>query len=1391
MRFTSLTQRFTVWFVAVSLLPIVVIGYSLLHTFEIEMEKTAIRQVSAIADMKAEQINSYLRERLRDAKIIQAASTTRTAMPALARAYAEGGVKSAAYRQLDAHYRAHFKRFVEDAGYYDLFLISLRGDVVYTQAHEADFATNLITGPYRNSGLGYVARNALNMLQEGVSDFERYAPSKGAIAAFMAFPIMVEGKLEGVLALQIYSERVFEVVTDNVGLGASGETVITRLLNERTALVMAPLRHEPNAALELKVALTNPPFSKAIQSGLHGERGAGLKVDYRAKEVVAAWRYLPRMNWGIEVKMDADEVFAFGRRVRTFSLLVLGVTLLAAILGTFLLSRRVVTTLKNLSQSARYIAAGNLQQRVPVVGWDEIGQLASTFNTMVERLNASNRERDIAENNLRQLNQELENRVATRTAALERANAVLASKEEETRSIVEHMVDCIVTIDDKSIIRSVNPVIEKLFGYTREEVIGQNISMLMPEPHHSGHDSYIERYYRTGRGRCEFDHILTLEVEGVHNIGMGREVQGRHKNGELIDLYIAVSEYFVGGKRYFTGVLRDIRERKQAEEALRGSEQRLRAIVDNLAAFVGEMTIDGILVEINRTALIFGGLQSRDVIGKPLDETGWFAYTPEVQAQIREDIRRAVGGEIVRHDVGVRIADGSLMTIDFMLVPVRNAKGEIVKLIPSGINISERMRILKDLQQARLDAEQANQAKSIFLAAMSHEIRTPMNGVIGMADVLQQTSLNGYQMEMVDLIRESAFALLEIIDDILDFSKIEAGRLEIEREPMSVVAVVEKACAMLESLAARKGVELTLFLDPAIPEEVLGDALRLRQVLVNLANNAIKFSSGLQEPGRVSVRAVLVDRTDDRATVEFQIADNGIGMSEETQARLFTSFTQGDASTTRRFGGTGLGLAISHHLVQLMGGEITAHSALGKGSTFTVRLTFELVPATPTGSKVVDLAGVSCLVVGDEKGLADDLAVYLRYSGATVERVKDFASARQRIETLPPGLWLLIIDAGHEVSPLDELRAAFHSRPDLDPHFVVLEHGHHEPDSEPHFVVIRRGRRRHERSETVDTITLDGDFMHREAFLRAVAIAAGRLKEEVEAEQPEKVATVVAPSREKALEEGRLILVAEDNEINQKVIRQQLALLGYAADIAPDGREALKRWESGNYALLLTDLHMPEMDGYQLTAAIRLAEQGKGKAHAPIIAITANALKGEAEHCRAVGMDDYVSKPVQLAQLKAILQKWLPPLSSDIQPQGIAPIPPLTAPGTIPVTAPATAPVTRSTGQKPVEVSVLEELVGKDPEVIKEFLRDFRASSGRIAAETRNACQTNQAQAAGAAAHKLKSSARSVGALSLGELCAEMERAGKAGDIQALNDLLPRFEAELAAVDAYIDSLQA
>jgi PAS domain S-box-containing protein len=890
-----------------------------------------------------------------------------------------------------------------------------------------------------------------------------------------------------------------------------------------------------------------------------------------------------------------------------------------------------------------------------------------------------------AEEAVRKLNTELESKVVSRTDELKQANIAISKKEEEIRAVVDHMLDCVITIDEKGIIRSANPAVDKIFGYSHEEVIGKNVSMLMPDPPSFSHDSYLERYLHSDQPRI---------------VGIERGVEGLHKNGERIALDLGVSEYFFQGQRYFTGILRDVRER---------------------------------------------------------------------------------------------------------------------------------VRIMADLEQARKNAEQANRAKSEFLAAMSHEIRTPMNGVIGMVDVLQQSSLNEPQMEMVNIIHDSAFSLLAIIDDILDFSKIEAGKLQIDSLPMSIAEVVEGACEALDRMALKKEVELTLFTDPAIPAAVMGDPGRLRQILVNLANNAIKFSSRLPWQGKVSVRALLVEdnghsmavrglaevlapsgcepvephspstssgRTVEggsgKVTLEFRVTDNGIGIDEATQGRLFTAFTQADSSTTRTYGGTGLGLAISHQLVNIMGGEIGVQSEPGKGSLFSVRLHFALGDgrdneagwakaggraqhdgvlgtlrfAQPTllqgGGDIV--AELSCLVVGDSESLGEDIAAYLEHDGAVVVRVAELAAAREWIAGHPPGLCVVVIDAANTLlakSLLDDLRAAARAR----------------PEQVTHFVVIGRGQRRKPRLEDADLVFVDGNILARSALLKAVAIAAGRAEEPGRDVWPGDAKAAPAPlSREEARRRGCLILVAEDNEINQKVIMQQFELLGRTADIAANGREALEMWQSGDYAMLFADLHMPVMDGYELTAAIRAAESvgaiEESPSHIPIIAFTANALKGEAEHCRAIGMDDYLSKPVQLADLKAMLEKWLPVGAVSV---GAA-------------SRPRSSVGNRGLEAAPtVDVNALRKLVGDDDAMIREFLHDFRISAARIAAELRTACAAGQAAAAGAQAHKLKSSARSVGALALGELCAAMEHAGKAGDMNALMELLPKFEQELAGVEHFLE----
>ena len=824
--------------------------------------------------------------------------------------------------------------------------------------------------------------------------------------------------------------------------------------------------------------------------------------------------------------------------------------------------------------------------------------------------------RDITERKQAQLaqqriNQELETRVVARTEELERANAALVVKEEEVRSVLQYMVDCVVGIDERGTILSANPATTEILGYTADELIGHNVSMLMPEPDRGAHDGYLERYLRTGTARI---------------IGIGRAVEGLHKNGSRVDLELAVSEYAIHGQRRFTGILRDV---------------------------------------------------------------------------------------------------------------------------------SDRVRLIKTLERALADAEQANRAKSAFLAAMSHEIRTPMNGVIGMVQVLQQSSLRRSQSEMVKVIQDSALALLGIIDDVLDFSKIEAEQLQVEHEPMSLAAVVEGACDTLDPLASSKGVELTLFIDPLLPDRVLGDAARLRQVILNLAGNAIKFSSDMDRAGWVAVRVTAVAMDSTSPAFEISVADNGIGIDEEARSRLFSPFTQADMTTTRRFGGTGLGLSISKRLVHLMGGDVEVQSRPGKGSVFKVRLPLERAPGTPLARRDgwdAVLQGLSCIVFSDTTGLGEDLRAYLVHAGASVEAVAGMGQAKEVLARTTQGEWIVVVDK-RGADALDDLRAM---RPGGGAGTV-------------RFVLLGRGARRRPRTLGPDAVELDGNVLHRGVFLEAVALAAGGAMDHLQNGSAAAADTMPAPlSNPDAQASGRSILVAEDNEINQKVILKQLALFGWTADIARNGREALARWREGEYGLVLTDLHMPEMDGYELSMAIRQAEAVTGRRRTPIVALTANAVKGEAVRCREIGMDDYVTKPVQLDTLKAVVTKWLGVEDGAAAPPDAAPLT---------IGAPAHA---------VVDVTVLAALVGDDLEVIREFLNDFRTSAQKAAAEIRRGFQAGQVSAVGAVSHKLKSSARSVGALALGELCAQMEDASKTGQLEALRPLVAKFETEMMAVDAFL-----
>jgi PAS domain S-box-containing protein len=649
------------------------------------------------------------------------------------------------------------------------------------------------------------------------------------------------------------------------------------------------------------------------------------------------------------------------------------------------------------------------------------------------------------------------------------------------------------------------------------------------------------------------------------------------------------------------GTAQDITDRKLGELAIEREREQLRSIVSHAPVAMAILDRDLRYVAYSERWLKYWRLRGRPLLGRRHEE-----LFPSLPAAYHDALAQALAGKVVtRREDPFALGDGSKVYIRWTMHPWRRLGRRVDGVVVVAQNIDVLVR-------AREAARAASRLKSEFLANMSHEIRTPLNGLMGMTRLLIDTRLDRQQREYAEMIRDSGRALLDLINDILDFSKIEAGRLELEEIELDPVLAIEDAVAGFAERAASKGLELAVSAEPEVPRALRGDPGRIAQILNNLLANAIKFT----DHGEVTARVSVAEDWDDEVVVQFSVADTGIGIPAETLTRLFQPFSQGDSSTTRRYGGTGLGLAISRRLAELMRGGIGVDTAPGGGSTFwfTARLKRQADAAAPGVAK--RLAGRLALVCGSET-VCRILGVQLEAAGMIVRTASDLRSARGTLEDeSSDDIDLVVVD--QELPGLDLPAFVREVRERSRPVRVLL--------LTP--IGARAGTDGPDAPDAVLTKPVRPSVFERQV----VALLTG-----------EATVTVPEPAGSSSVEvdpDAPLVLVVEDNDINRAVALRTLERLGYRAAGARNGVEAVEAFTPETYAAVLMDCQMPVMDGYEATARLRAAEAGRRPT--PILAMTAGALTGDRERCLAAGMDDYIAKPVAFEDLAAVLRRWVP-----------------------------------------------------------------------------------------------------------------------------------------------------
>ena len=991
----------------------------------------------------------------------------------------------------------------------------------------------------------------------------------------------------------------------------------------------------------------------------------------------------------VEVGLAVEAFHALMREARSAGIAIAVLEMVLVALFSLLLGTYLTRQLKELRDASTRIGREGPGFLIPVKGKDEVAQAIVAFNTMSTCLAESSAE---------------QRRSLEETSELA---ARIRASEAQKAAMVDAALDAIITIDMDGRILEFNASAERVFGYARDEVIGRMLdTLILPEEHRASHRQGMARYRDSGVGRILGKHL---------------ELPALHKNGTRFPMEIAITHVATEHGDYFTAFMRDISERKRSEEELRLAANAFEA---QEAIFV--TGADGRILRVNRAFTEITGYAADDAIGK----------NPRMLQSGLHDAQfyRRMWGRLQAEghwegEIENRRKDGEVFPERLSITAVQDPEGRTTNYVAHFFDISDQKRNQAALEDARARAEQASEAKSRFLATMSHEIRTPLNAIINMNDLLLDTDLDSEQRNFAVTASEAGRNLLSIVTSVLDFSKIEAGRVEQRSEPCDPEEIAESVLRLLAPRAFAKGIELTLFVDPKAPRIFSTDPGLLRQILLNLVGNAIKFT----ETGGVRVRLLLEAEATDGPWARFEVIDTGVGIPEDKQAELFTEFTQVDGSHTRRFGGTGLGLAISRALTRILAGDVGCESEPGQGSRFWLRLpASDMVPAGSQESELARMLGRRVVLSQSANPiLAEEIALQLKAVGLDARVVDELPGAPAWSADPRTAGGIALIDAG-----------------------LVLSGGS-APIAEAARMIrlVRLGKP-------------GGGDTHAFGLLKSEPVPLAphtlyRLLREAAGERAEVLESAVTRRAEPPLpaggESNRPILLVEDSEPNRLVATAILSKAGYRVETAENGLQAVYAVKNNDYGLVLMDVAMPEMDGLEATRTIRSLEGER--ARVPIVAMTAGAFDEDKQRCLKAGMNDFVSKPVVRADFLKAVERWIEGSSAAPSPdtQSIS----------------ETSDVTRLLDDavlRELEQDVTADLL---PSMVKIFIEEARRRLSCI----EKAVLDDDMRLLANETHALKGAAGTFGAPALQEAAFELELAGKEGSVQVAGARLPSLIA--------------